>query len=401
MKQYGLRSVTSSVQFVGIPTNYIPVEVNVRQALGMHDIAELVYQQKQPWMDGIWNNTPAQINWGNANGAARFVGYASHSAPISTMSTNQPVKMYCIGASFPMKERGTDVWLDMTGPAIAQQIARKFRLQAVTDDSSFIIPQVLQAGRTYWEVLNDVAEQCGFVVQCVGVTVVFRKRDSLINSGMSLGMQFSLGGDNRTALNLPERNLWHFRPRLGKYIDGPHARADQSVTGVDPVTLEVHTSVTGPAGDTLRAIDPGTRFTEYAIDRTVHSQFIAGRLSEALSESVRMSVSATAVASGDARVRPGLPVYIRDTGSATDGYWMVSEVIHKFKASGEYEMDMVLHTDSIGADNVGAFRPGSPPSTTVRDLTALPDNVVPFLTPSLLPAKIGSKDQYWTCGGAV
>lgn len=380
-----------------------PAQIIVRQGLNRHDVVEVIYQQTQPWMSTLTTGVPVSIGWGNQSGLHNIAGYVTHTSPITSVTINQPAKVFCVGATFPLKERGTDLWLDYTAPQIARLIARKFRLGIhVDDDTTYRLPQVAQAGRTYWEVLLDIADRAGYVVRCEGVTIIFRRRDAMIDSGMASAPVLSMGGELKNAGNLsPERSLWHFRPKIGGYLESGPSLAAQSVAGVDPVTAEYVSTTSTPGGNSLRKVSYDPYFTDFPSDRVVTSHYMAQKTSEAKSERVRMSVQADATAAGDARTRPGMPVYVRGTGSTTDGYWLVDSVNHTLFASGEYEMELKLVTDSIGESAGGSFRPSSPPSRPLRDLG--PTAMVaerPYLTPNLLPARSGTTGQYWAAGGS-
>ena len=404
MTSVGRRKRASlSVVYTGqAPSISPPSQVIIRQGLGMHDVIEIMYPQRQPWMSSMSPGTPMRLAWGNTLGAAEIFGYLSHVAPITTTTQAQPVKIFCVGASYPLKQRGTEVWVDETASQIVAIIARKFNMQVVADRDNNRIGQVAQAGRTYWEVLLDLADRVGCVIRVEGAAIIFRRRDSLIDAGMASAPVFSMGSKVKNAGNLSpeERSLWHFRPKVGGYLDIGDPRAFQSVSGVDPVTAEYIQSQTAPGGQSLRSDSIPVRFTAYPADRVVSSLTTAETISGAKSERVRMSVPADAVASGDARTHPGQPVYIMGTGSDTDGYWVVDEVVHNVFSAGEYEMDLKVVTDSLGTGKSGAFRPTSPPNRPLRDLVHAMNTPRPVLTPNLLPAKPGSKDQYWTAGGA-
>jgi hypothetical protein len=383
------KRVGCSVAYTGLPADLEhPLSVEVRQALQAHDVIAIQYQQTQPWMLSLAAGTPIRLWWGNGTSTETIWGYVAHTTPVTQPSAGQPFKVVAVGVTWPLKAREQSVWVGLTGPDIARDIGRRRGLQVIAEDHALAFPQVLQAGRTDWEVLCDLAARIGFVVRPHGGAIEFQSRDRLIDASFKTAPVLAIGrGTAKNVGNLPGRTLYHFRPRLGDHVEGTW-RAAQTVTGVDPASGAEFSATATPGGIPMHQLIPNTLFNAFPAD-TPYSLNSADLMAKGRAEGSRMTVAGDAVAAGDARIRPGSAVYLDGTGTTTDGFWMVDSVLHTLLAAGEYQVDLRLVTDSLGEGS--PLRPTS--STVVRELRD-----VKSVEPVALNTPVLSLDR-WRSGG--
>jgi phage protein D len=338
-----------------------PLSAALIQSQGSHDVLKMTFKQTGPqWFNNIPTGLPMQFTWVQQGVTTTWVGYVSYVSKVVTSLKEKTMEVSCIGSSFPLKERATRVFLDTTIVEAAAAIAQEFGLEFVGDPHPRRFPQLTIAGHSYWAWLQEQAHRIGYVAYVDGVTLYFRSIDNTIfqNSTsipvLSIEDQSSLDGQQ-----FYDRTMEYFKVFMGDYIEGGASiRTEASVGGVDPFTGDIYTASASPKDSvtSLRASVNDVLFSEYRADQVVSTDAEATGMATGAVQAGRLNLPAKVRCLGDYRMTPYSTVQVLGTGSVTDGYWVVKDVVHSFDKYGKYTAEMTILTDGVGDSEVGGFR---------------------------------------------
>ncbi len=166
----------------GHPVQDHPVDFELRQAWGQHDIffARLVIpkgrQQNlmKAWPDGA----AVTVTWGRnpQGGITTWYGYINHHAVTTNddmSGQNVQITYILIGTSAVMNGDKNRTWTNVTPTAIAQRIARENSLRCVVTQTHWILPYEVQAHESDFLFLNRIADKVGFRFFVSGGTMYF------------------------------------------------------------------------------------------------------------------------------------------------------------------------------------------------------------------------------------
>jgi phage protein D len=369
------RSTSFKVTYPDFPSiTSLPRSITLHQEMGKHDIVEIKYRSVTTSLyKSIKTGVPVEITWKNDKVSGIFRGYTNVvSFPIK-QDQYRELKIICVGASYPLKEQSSKVWINKTAPEIAIDIARKFKLKPVVTSHPTRFTQQSLAGQSYWEKLNELANQIGYGMQVSGTELHFHPIDKMINQFMTVIPVMSF----KDLLTSPSNyysapTLDVFESRIGDYIENPdeYNRTRNTVSGVDPVTGKVYSSTTSPnkVGKSLRQNTKDPLFFQNKTTVVVSSNAMARSLSEAASHLGRFKIPATGVGQGDPRIAPWRTIEVRGTGDNSDGFWVIKKVQHYMHADGRYQVEFVCVTDGVGDNKPSAFRPSNAGTVPTRDV---------------------------------
>jgi hypothetical protein len=135
---------------------------------------------------------------------------------------------------------------------------------------------------------------------------------------------------------------------VGENIEGYGPdRASKQIGGVNPVTGESFTARRSPSntGRGVRESVSDTLFNDFNSDQVANSKTDAKNAAESSAHLARFNIPAKALGQGDPRVSPYKLIYVEGSGTQTDGFWIIKEVIHRLYFSGIYSVEMVVLTD--------------------------------------------------------
>jgi hypothetical protein len=368
------RSVSFKVSYPDFPSiTLLPRSVTLFQEMGKHDIVELKYRSVTANLyKSIKTGVPIQINWKNDKVSGIFRGYTTFvSFPIENKPYRE-LKILCIGASYPLKEQASKVWVNKTASEIATDIAKKFKLKPVVTSHPTRFTQQSLAGQSYWEKLNELANLIGYGMQVSGTELHFHPIDKMINQFMTTIPVMSFKNVLSHPANYFESpTLDVFESKLGDYIEGgEYKRTENLVSGVDPVTGKVYSSKTSPnkVGKSLRKITKDPLFSNNQTTTVINSNAMAKSLSEAASHLGRFTIPAKGIGQGDPRIAPWRTIEVRGTGETSDGFWIIKKAEHFMHSDGRYQVEFTCLTDGIGGNKPSSFRPSNAGSVPTRDL---------------------------------
>lgn len=347
----------------------------IHQEMGKHDIVEIYYPIfSSKFFNSIKTGVPVQITWKTDKASGKFVGYTVDVTHRTAQQLKRGVKVTCIGASYPLKERAVKIWKNKTASEIATEIAKKFKLKPFVTASSIRFSQQSLAGHSYWEKLNELAYKIGYGVQVIGSELHFHPIDKMIDQFMTTIPVMSFQNPlEHPVSQYVGPTLEIFEPIIGDHnelID--YSRSTSVVGGVDPVTGKTYAgkSSSNSVGKKLRAVTKDPLFNSVETRTVVASNAMAKSLANARAQLGRLSMTAQGQGQGDPRISPWKTLEVRGTGPTTDGFWVVKKAEHVIHGDGRYEVEFTCLSDGTGTNKSSAFRPDAAGLVSSRNVKA-------------------------------
>lgn len=356
------RSTTFQVSFPTLPSLLKePRKIELHQKQKHHDVMVMTFTTTGGlWFDDIQTGVPVKLSWQQGLVTNEWFGYVSSISKTVATQRERIMQVHCIGSSFPLKERTTRTFANVTIPEVAEQIAAEHNMGFAGTTHSRRFSQLMIAGHSYWEWLQEQASRIGFAMFVENNVLYFKDFDAIINKdSSSIPILYS---DTTAAVyrgQYFDKTLDLFRVLKGEYIeDKSPLRTEKTAAGIDPFTEELVVSSMRPdaVGDSLRNNTSDVLFSEYRTDQVVNSYLDASSASKGAASMARFNLPARIKCAGDPRISPYHPVQILGTGELTDGYWLVREVTHIFQKFGDYNIEAVIVTDGTGSNKETAFR---------------------------------------------
>lgn len=352
------------VEYPTLPTLQVqPREVSLTQRQKKHDVMVLDYfgtslKNAKLLKTGI----PVKFSWKQGNRKMEWLGYVSSVSRKSGTQKAKPMKVYCIGSSFVLKQRKTKTYKNKTIPEVAAIIAKQNKLRFVGENHSRRFPQLVISGHTQWEWLQEQANRIGYAMYVQGTDLVFRPVDKLIDEFSTDAPLYQMWDPTipKFATQL-DRTLDSITVLVGENVEGEGMdRASQQIGGVDPVTSKSFTAKKSPSntGKQVRKKNNATLFDDFNSSQVANTKIDAKLAAEGAAHLARFNLPAKANGQGDPRVHPYKVVYVEGSGEQTDGHWLVNEVTHKFSYSGFYALEMTVAIDGTESNQKSSKRSG-------------------------------------------
>jgi hypothetical protein len=294
----------------------------------------------------LTTGSPLQVTFGRPPTMRNFYGYVNHVGRVNnqlaqTKEGRNAICVYCVGASWPMKQQSTNIYLQQTNTQIIQQIANQFGLGSYIVPSSAITSgSKQQASLTYWEFCCQLAREIGYTFYCDGIQLVAKPRKTDPNNLSSLAAVYDYSSN---PAGLPV-----FNPVLGTNSPGGGQLRNRTLAGVDATTLQPYVLTLAGSGTSSvlgvqQETPPFTDIAQYSSRNVGEAQ---GKLS-GLGQLNQMYITATAVGPGNPQLAPGQLVFVQNANGSQNGLWFVTGVDHSL-SSDNYIMTLYLGRDSIG-----------------------------------------------------
>jgi hypothetical protein len=358
------------VKFYGVsdgPSQVYSAEISDNQY--EHQIAVVKFRDWGLMYDNIEPGTPATITYGLTEKKTMY-GYVHHIKGDRSPSDSF-TEVTFIGASFVMKQQRQETYSDITADQIIAQIAKRHNFIAYTTPHNRVYPMVSQAGHSDWELMVQLAKQCGYMLRTNNTELYFQPMLEEYERNRLSAPKFTLRGQDKPY----GWSIYKFSPIVGETIsfDGT-AKAAIAVAGVDRVNKSPMRIAKQKANKKTRRITTPEFFDIFATNvvATDHetAQFEARAADDRNSFPYRAEVEVI----GTTSVRPGMPVYLEGVGTPYTGYWTVLSVTHRFIEKERhrhlYTTEMVVGSDSLGragswTDNKTIVAPTETPVRTV------------------------------------
>lgn len=357
------RGTKFKVSFPTMPSlTYRPAYVELVEKQYHHDVLTIHYLRTSgTWFEDIPTGLPVKFTWNQEGRTREWVGYVSYISKTVQGKAEKPMSVVCVGASYPLKERATRNFSNVTIPDVAAVIAREYGLHLIADTHPTIFPQLTLAGHSYWEWLAEQAKRIGFTLRVDGINLYFQRLDKAIDRKATDSPYLFFEGTYMPPMaQYNDRTLQEFTVLKGEHIEsGTSIRAEKKFAGVNPVYASTNDDSRRPdsVGRGLRTEASDVLFREYRSDQVVQSQSMASQLAEGAAHLARLNLPAKIKCMGDPRIVPFAPVRINGTGVKTDGLWVVQQATHNIRSNGEYEIEALIVTDGTGPSKVSSLRP--------------------------------------------
>ena len=356
-----------------------PRMIDLIQSKGKHDIVVLEYSQVSPlWFESIKSGLPVLFTWQHGSDEKNWIGYVQGITKTVNPQRKNLMKVTCWGSSFVLKDRVTRSFKNSTIPEAVKKIVTEHGFRFIGDADEYRFPQLLIAGQSYWEWIQEQAALIGYGAYVDGMDFYFKKFDSLINQSFSSATVLSM---NNTRIPIKatafDRTLQRFSVMNGEHIEDSKAlRAVKSVGGVDPFTNEPFVESRSPenTGSALRENVSNVFFNQHLPERVTNSRSSAKTLSKGAAEMARFNLPANAQCQGNPKLRPYASVYISGTGELTDGYWIIFDAHHNFTVHGDHEVELHIRTDGVGRTQQTPFRKRDATTVGLVDLNYALEN---------------------------
>ena len=249
---------------------------------------------------------------------------------------------------------------------VAAIIAAENGLSFIGDKVPNLIryPQLTITGESYWEWLQVHANEVGCVAFVSGTRLYFRRAQEVLDVGSSDIPVLQMWDTDIPLTDVGyDRTLLSFKVMSGEYVErSANTRTAKISSGVNPKTgKEFVTKTTQKeVGKGLRKNVSDVLFEDPLTTSVAHSREMAQSKTAGAALLSQFSLPAKALAQGDPRMQPFYPVYVEGTNVLGDGYWMISEVVHKFVITGEYKAQLLLLTDGSGPNLTTLYRTATP-----------------------------------------
>lgn len=362
------RSTVYKVEYPTLPTlKVLPRTVTLTQKQKRHDVMVLDYfgtslKNARLLKTGI----PVKFSWKQGSRKMEWLGYVSSVSRKSGAQKSKPMKVYCVGSSFVLKQRKTKTYRNKTIPEVAAKIAKQNKLKFIGENHSRRFPQLTISGHTQWEWLHEQANRIGYAMYVQGTNLVFRPIDKLIDEFSSDAPMYQMWDPSvpRQGAQV-DRTLDSITVMVGENIEGSGSdRSSKQVGGVNPVTSKSFTAKKSPTstGSKVRKTTSATLFDDFNSEQVANTKLDAKEAAEGAAHLARFNLPAQATGQGDPRVHPYKVVYVEGTGEQTDGFWLVNESTHKFSYSGTYSIELSISIDGTEQNIKSPKRNGDRPA---------------------------------------
>jgi phage protein D len=366
-----VKGTVYKVSFPTLPNRTIqPSLVDLYQKAGQHDILVMEFETNVPsWLSTLKTGIPVKFEWFQGKRTNVWYGYVTVVDSEKSPQRYQPMRVQCVGSSYVLKQSASRIFKNKTIREVAAIIAAENGLSFIGDKVPNLIrySQLTITGESYWEWLQAHANEIGCVAFVSGTRLYFRRAQEVLDVGSSDIPVLQMWDTDIPLTDVGyDRTLLSFKVMSGEYVERTaNTRAAKISSGVNPQTGKEFVAKTTQkeVGKGLRKTVSDVLFEDPLTMSVAHSREMAKSKTAGAALLSQFSLPAKALAQGDPRMQPFYPVYVEGTNVLGDGYWMISEVVHKFVITGEYKAQLLLLTD------------GSGPNLTTLYMTATPSFV--------------------------
>lgn len=357
---------SSSAKFYGTqqPTIY-PNSIRIVQEEFRHDMVVLDFWADDVNSDSYQSGMPVSISYGRRGLHRSFYGYVNHTSRTNNalsgtdLMGRNSTTVYCVGASWPMKQRGTQSWTGYTATQVIKEIADLFNLDADIIDDTTVWPVLHMTGQTFWQFCCGLAERIGYTFYVSGMRLVFKPRRTDPTNIRGNVTWYDYRAD--------PASLSIFVPTLGSTSPEGGELATRQLAGIDPRTGNaIFAQQSGsPQSSILGSLIDAPVFTRTRHDSVLSLAEANAKMSGAGSHN-QLYLAAQAHGAGNSLVSQGSLVYVANANGSQNGMWFVKKADHLLTATN-YTMDLELGRDSLGAAQyiAGSSVPENLPSASL------------------------------------
>ena len=351
-----------------------PQYFTLTQKMGHHDVVELYYSaQSSNMLTSLNTGVAVEVKWSNDVTNGVFIGYVSDIKAPSAFAIERYMKVVCVAASYPLKNRTSKVMRNVTASEFATQMAIDTGLKPIVTKSPVRYEQLSMSGHSTWEKLQEVALRSGYACHVYNAELHFHPIDEMINQFLTTMPVMSFSNSTLDPVSVfSSPTLEYFEPTQGDFIEhSKNTRSIKVLGGVDPYTGKIFSAKASPnsVGKQLRKNTKDALFSSVDTTTVVVGNNNAQNLADAKAHLSRLSMPARGHGQGDPRIFPWATIEVRGTGDNSDGFWIITEATHVVGLDGKYTVEFHCATDGIGSNQPSAVRPSSAGMVPVVDLS--------------------------------
>lgn len=353
------------VSFPDFPSfTQLPYSITLTQKIGSHDVIEMHYTSLNVgYVKALSTGVAVSVNWSNDMVSGTFIGYVSDLEYPTSSSIEKPLKITCLAASYPLKERRQKIWKNATASEVATDIANFNRLKPVVTKSDIRFPQISFSGQSQWQKVQELAHSIGYACQVVGVELHFHPVDVMLQKSLTtIPVMAFLEKEIPSSAQPMSQTLDHFESTQGDFGNfRGNTKSTKIVGGVDPVTGKIYKASSSPSavGKNIRAKNRDPLFNDVDTRIVVIDKISAQSLSDAKAKLAKLSIPGYGFGQGDPRIAPWRTVQLSGTARGSNGFWVISKAVHTVVTDGKYTVEFECVTDGTG-DNTSSIIPGAP-----------------------------------------
>lgn len=302
--------------------------VNIELSENMHDLATLDIAGIPPEYLTTYIDLPIAIKLTVAKThSCIFKGYITYLEPESinknglvNKSPFQTTRMYCIGASYVMRNRRTDVWNNVTLPQIVRTFADKYNLTASVPSDPYVFPRLVQSGESDWSLLRKACDYLGYRISMRNTHIdIWDPFTTLSRYGTA--PLYAMAG-NRGSLKTEPGQVLSFQASVGsvtpisaKVPDTIHALVDDSIV---TLSKDVSTGYGTPIQSIFEDEVPAN-----AMSIPMANAVLQGRSRDKFPYTAHLTIV------GNPSIQPGMLIQLGTYNSTVDGLWIVKSVRHE------------------------------------------------------------------------
>ena len=350
----------ATVNFSGYGISNItdPDVMRITQDEFAHDALTMTFWGSDVNADSLTSGSPLTVTWGTRSGQRVFNGYVNHPQRLnnalstaSDRSSRNSVTISCIGASWPMRQPGTQVWHNYTASQVVSEIATLFNFSQNIVFDSQVWPTLPMAGRTYFAFCAELAKRIGYTFFCNGVELVFKPRNTNPQQLKTDVVVYDYKADPNSLSTLV--------PTLGAANPSGGQLRNRYASAIDPRTNQViYAGVSGSGTPTVLGAVQETPLFDEVLHHTVSTQQELNTVVAGAALHNQMYITADAFAAGNALLSPGSLVFVRNANGSQDGFWFVHQAVHDISPIA-YTTTLSLGRDSLGSSAAFSVLPRS------------------------------------------
>lgn len=324
--------LTNQVAFdVNFPGGYALGRVRrfeVREGVGVHQIAIIDVILPKTMTSVPPEGTPVSVRWGRLPEVRTFHGYVNHHE-VSNEGRLPNLRVYLIGTSLPLNSTNPTTWGPVSGSYVAKTVAERHGLRAVVSKCNEILPHWTQGIESDFAMMGRLAERVGVEFWVDAATLYFLDPSQLTARVNFLGGVTHLG---RSGAGVGENNLLTFETISGSLAPGIGVPEVTDVYGMDNTGQVIRAT----SAKSLKDLGLAVPSNKSIVGDTISSPFEAQKVVDASTNRGRW-VSASVTIRPDPKLRTGSVVnldgpLVRDTHR---GLWSVKSVVNVIRPAAQ------------------------------------------------------------------
>lgn len=357
------RVVQASVSFPGSAVSdqfANPREIRLTQKPSSHELLTLTYEFLLADTRALRTGSPVVLTWSTSlsGETSTWIGYVYAVRPRKVSESSAQTEVICVSPSLVLKQAGQNVWPGMRLTDTAKDILRLAGLDANVKDHP-LTETVLQAGRTYWEVLRDITQRLGFTLTVDGTQVNILPASEIFATYASRARVLATGSSGMELKSQDsDSTLYSITPELSDLSDDTYGLA-AGVTSwsLNPISGTYSSSRSQQPADMI-GVTRDDPLIERFSTRVAYDSSTSRAHANAEVSNRRWIRTATVYGTGSPYLKPFRPIYVEGAADSANGWWQILEVEHEIINRKEYTARMRVGMDG---DNPPYPRPQPTP----------------------------------------